>query len=49
MENNGGDTALEMVNDNTMSYRASSIETIEKTLYDISSMFKRFASIVAEH
>jgi t-SNARE complex subunit (syntaxin) len=29
--------------------RATSIETIEKTLYDITTLFKRFATIVQEH
>jgi syntaxin 5 len=29
--------------------RVNSIETIEKTLYDITTLFKRFATIVQEH
>lgn len=38
-----------MEQESDLSHRASSIESIEKTLYDISSMFKRFANIVQEH
>lgn len=44
----GGSVALEMQETYT-STRTNSIETIEKTLYDITSLFKRFASIVQEH
>eukprot|EP00347_Sterkiella_histriomuscorum_P008484 403344918 len=45
-----GDTLLMMGGnqDNSLQQRASSIQAIEKTLHDLSSMFKRFASIVQE-
>lgn len=42
---NGGVFTVEM-QDNFNQSRVNSIETIEKTLYDITSLFKRFATIV---
>jgi hypothetical protein len=41
--------ALEIVQDTMTESRISSIQNIEKTLYEISSLFKRFANIVSEH
>ena len=46
--NNSGHTALVM-EDAYMSQRQTSIESIEKTLFDITGLFKRFANIVQEH
>lgn len=45
----GGAIALEIAQETYQNSRANSIETIEKTLYDITTLFKRFASIVQEH
>lgn len=47
-ENDGGALALE-IQETYHQERATSIETIEKTLYDITTLFKRFANIVQEH
>ena len=44
---NGGVFAVEM-QDTMNQTRVNSIETIEKTLFDITSLFKRFATIVQE-
>ncbi|CDW90906.1 qa-syp3 sed5p syntaxin 5-type [Stylonychia lemnae] len=48
MQSNSGDTLIMMGQDNSLQHRATSIQTIEKTLYDISTLFKRFANIVQE-
>lgn len=45
--NKGGMVALEM-QETYQNHRNSSIETIEKILYDITTVFKRFATIVEE-
>ena len=47
-EVDGGDMSIQM-SDVHVQDRTSSIETIEKTLYDITTLFKRFATIVQEH
>lgn len=44
----GGGSMTLQIQDTYHESRISSIETIEKTLYDITTLFKRFATIVQE-
>lgn len=48
MESDSGGIFMVEMQDQQNQQRINSIETIEKTLYDITSLFKRFATIVQE-